>query len=229
MAIALLTSSTFPFADGNAGHSCNLGSSPAVGDLDVLCVNSDTTVSTPSGFTSRRSDVTNQGAYIFSRKAAGGEASTVTVTTTGNFNCIVSWSRWSGTNAFDVSAGTQANSSGGSSTPAHSSGTLAETNELVVAFGAMHSGIGDQNTPVWSGSFTGLTAALQGTGSSGCLAYIGYRTDAGTAAVSPSVSWSGSQASDRYMLTAAFTAAAGGAATSKPPVNRPNMGALLQL
>jgi hypothetical protein len=211
VAITLVTSSTFAFADGNTGHSCNLGSSPAVGDLDLLCVNSDTVVSTPAGFTARRSDVTNQGAYIFSRKAAGGEGSTVTVTTSGNFNAVVSWSRWSATNTFDVSAGTQANSSSGASTPAHSTGTLAASTDLVVAFGALHSSTG-ATAPSWSTGFTGLTEASQGTGSTGCFAFVGYKIGAGTAAETPQVSWTGS-VSDRYMLTAAFTAAAGGTTT----------------
>lgn len=207
MAANLLASNTFAFNDGNAGHVCNLGSAPAVGDLDVLCVNSNTVVSTPAGFTANPSSVGGQGAYIFYRFAVGGEAATVTITTTGDHNTTVVWSRWDNCIAVDVGAATQA-SAPGNSTPAHSSGILSDTGELVIAFGAIHGiGVADQNTPVWAGGFTDLaTAGPQGTGSQGTLAYTGYRTDAGTAAVSPQVSWSGAAAEDRYMLTLSFTA-----------------------
>jgi len=215
MTIAPVNSGTFPFADGNTGHSCNLGSAPSVGDLDVLCINSDTTVNTAAlisaGWSLRRSDVTNQGAYILSRKAVGGEGSTVTVTTSGNFNTVVSWSRWSGTNAFDVSAGTQVNTSLGSQTPSHSTGAMAETGELVIAFAAVHATqLANQAVTAWTGGITQLTEGRQGSGNSGVYAQVGYALNAGTAALSPQANWSGDTCQDRYMLTATFTAAAGG-------------------
>lgn len=207
MTAVLLDSDPFTFNDGNAGHVINLGSAPAVGDIDILCVNSNTTVSTPSGFTVGRSDVGGQGAYIFYRFAVGGEAATVTITTSGNHETAVMWSRWDDVIAFDVGAGTQVNGIGGASTPPHSTGVLAETGELVIAFGALHAIAGaNQNTPVWSAGFTALgTAGPQGSGGSGVINFTGYDTNAGTAAETPQVSWSGSNADDRYMLTVAFT------------------------
>lgn len=208
MAITIATSGTFTFADGNGGHVCDLGSAPAVGQIDVLCVNSNTTVSTPSGFTLDETAVTNQGAYIFRRKAAGSEGSTVTITTSGNHHTQVGWSRWNGADALDISTSTQVNSSTAGSTPAHSTGTLAETGEAVIAFGALHSiGVADQHTPVWSTGFTGLTAATQGSGGTGVVGYVGYKLNAGTTAETPSVSWSGAGAFNRYMLTISLTAA----------------------
>lgn len=208
MSAVLLTQGTFAFADGNAGHVCNLGSAPAVGDLDVLCVNSNTVVATPPGFTAGTTAVTNQGAYIFYRVAVGGEAATVTVTTTGNHNTAVQWSRWDKVIAVDATASTQVNGSAGTSTPAHSTGALAATGELVIAFGALHSiASANQNTPAWSAGYTALTTAgPQGNAGSGVIGFAGYRTDAGMAAESPQVSWSGDVAEDRYMLTLTFTA-----------------------
>lgn len=206
----------FGFADGNGGHVCDFGSAPSVGQLDVLSVNSDTTVSTPSGFTAGRSDVGNQGAYMFHRKAAGGEGQTVTITTAGNFNCAVVWTRYAGTNAFDVAAGTIGVGSGASS-PAHSSGGLAGAGELVVCSVALHSiGLADQNTPVWGGGFTGATTAVSGSGAQGARNYTGYHLNAGSAAVSPTLSWSGDATNDRYAQTLAFTAAAGGGGVALP-------------
>jgi hypothetical protein len=85
---------------------------------------------------------------------------------------------------------------------------MADTGELVIAFGALHGIVSaNQNTPVWSASFTALnTAGPQGTGSTGVVGFAGYRTDGGTAALAPQVTWSGDAVEDRYMLTLTFTA-----------------------
>lgn len=205
--------STFLFADGNAGHACDMGSAPAVGETDVLCINSDTTVTAVAStagaaWSLAETAVTNQGSYIYYRKATGGEPATVTVTTNGNFNTHVGWSRWSNVNALDTSTSTQTNGSAGAITPVHSTGVMAESTELVVAFGALHSiGVADQNTPVWSTGFTGLTAGLQNAGGAGggVIGYVGYKENAGTAAEAPRVQWSGANVNDRYMLTVSFT------------------------
>ncbi|TDD97616.1 hypothetical protein [Actinomadura rubrisoli] len=205
MPALLLDSDTFPFADGNAGHLCDLGAAPAVGDLDVLCVNSDTVVTMPSGFSAATSRVANQGSYLWYRKAVGGEAATVTITTSGNFNCQVSWSRWRGVDAFDKSAVAGADASAGSATPTATTAGLAATNELSIGFGAIHGAV--TSSPVWSSGYTPLSAVTQGTGVGASTGYVAYRTDAGTAAEAPSVSWT-TPAPDRYMLVATFTTVA---------------------
>lgn len=208
MTATLVDFDTFAFADGNGGHSCDFGAAPSAGALDVLCVNSNTVVSTPSGWTLAESRVTNQGAYIFCRFAAGGEGSTVTVTTSGNHNTIAAWSRWGNCLALDTSTSTEVNSSTGGSTPAHDTGVLAEDEELLIAFGAMHSiQSANQSDPAWSAGYSALTAAIQGSSTTGVLSYVGYRLDAGTAAETPQVSWSGAGAFNRYMLAVSFTTA----------------------
>jgi len=209
MTAVLLNSNTFVFADGNAGHVCNLGSAPNVGELDILCVNSNTVVTTPTGsggtWFAAPTSVGGQGAYIYRRIAVGGEASTVTITTSGNHNTQVSWSRWSSINAADDAKQTSADASAGTSSPAHSTNVLAQTNELVIAFSANHSAPGAMATsPVWGASFIPLTADSQGTGATGVAGFVGYILNGGTAAVSPTVSWTNSM-SDRYMLTLTFT------------------------
>lgn len=204
---------TFLFADGGAGHLCDLGSAPAVGEVDILCINSDTivtAVSSGAGATWQlaESAVANQGSYIYYRKATGGEPATVTVTTSGNFNTHVGWSRWPGLDALDTSTNTQANGSAGNITPVHSTGVLATATELVIAFGAMHAiGIANQSLPVWSTGFNPLTEGLQNAGGAGggVLGYVGYKQNAGTAAEAPRVQWSGANTNDRYMLTVSFT------------------------
>ncbi len=200
----------FQFADGSGGHVCDLGTAPNAGEWDVLCVNSNTTVSTPSGWTLAESAVANQGAYVFVRQAAGGEASTVTITTSGNHNTSVLWSRWpSSLVAVDTSTNTQANASVGGSTPAHSTGTLAERGELVLAFAALHSiQSANQSSPSWSAGYTAVAAGVQGSGASGVRGYLARKSGAGTAAESPQVSWSGDGAFNRYMLTVSITVSA---------------------
>lgn len=207
MAIVLLDSDSVGFSDGGSGHVYNypLGA-PNLDDLDILAVNSDTTVSTPSGFTLRRSEVANQGSYIFSRKAVGGEAASTTITTAGDFRTTLTWHRFSGTDAFDVATGAQLNTAGTAS-PAVNTGALAGTgDELVYVFEANHQFAVTPNTPVWSAGYTPTETVSQTTGPGNSVnAFSAYRTNAGPAAETPSVTWTDA-ADHRYMLVAAFTA-----------------------
>lgn len=207
----LLDSGTFPFNNGAAGHSCDLNAPPAAGQVDVLCINSNTTISSvvdPSGgaaWVLAPTSVGSQGSYIYRRTATGGEGQTVTITTNGNHNTIGSWSRWANLVAKDTDAVTPVDGVAATATPAHSTGVMAATDELVIAFGALHGlgGIPPAN-PIWAAPYTPLTAAAQGAGGDGVVAYVGYHDTAGPAAEAPSVSWTNS-ASDRYMLTLSFT------------------------
>lgn len=208
MPATLVNSGTYAFNDGNGGHSIDLGSAPNVNEVDVLCVNSNTVVTTPTGFTAAPTRVNSQGSYIYRRKAVGGEGQTVTITTSGNHETAVGWSRWSGINAADDTASSGVDGVSGTSTPSHSTGTLAASTELIIAFGALHSLSALPTSPSWAGGYTALTAVTQGSGSSGVTNYVGYKQPVGTAAESPSASWTGN-VSDRYMLTITFTITGG--------------------
>lgn len=211
MPAVLVGTATFGFADGGgAGHSCDFGSVPAIGQTDIICVNSDATVALPvdptggAAFVLRRQEVTNQGAYIYSRKATGGEGQTVTITTGANTNASVIQSRWANVNAFETSNGAQVNGSVGMAMPAVASGVLAETNELAIAFAANHNFATTPVTPVWGGGFSPLATEDNGTGVTGAQGLVGYRTDAGTASVAPTLTWTNG-VSNRYALLATFT------------------------
>lgn len=221
MGAVLLDGDVFGFNNGGSGALLALASAPAVGDLDVLCINSDTVITSvvdPAGgaawvLPANGSAVNNQGAYVRYRIATGGESDEVTVATSGNHNCGVTWRRYANVAAFDT-AGTpsQANASIGGATPAHTTPALAGSGDgLVVAFAALHSiGVADQNTPVWGGGFSDTGAGhVQGTGATGVRAFVGHHLTAGPAAVSPGVSWSGAGAFDRYMIALAFTTTSG--------------------
>lgn len=220
MTATLIDSDAVGFADGNAGHVYNFpAGAPSVGELDILCLNSNTVIATPSGF-ALRVDATNaQGAYIFSRKATGGEASSVTITTTGDENTTLTWSRWSGTDAFSDGDFVQANNSNDTVLPATLTGALATTGMLVVAFGALHNHDGALATsPIWINSWTPLEAVSQGTAgtSSSCVAFTAYKDNAGTAQETiSSVSWT-NVTRNRYALWVAFTSDAAGDQTIEP-------------
>jgi hypothetical protein len=209
MAIALVASDATTFAVSTSPTVYNFpAGAPGVNDLDILTVNSDATINTPAGgWQLRRSEITNQGAYVFSRK--GGSGTSVSITTPaggGPFNSVLSWSRWSGTDTFDVSAGAQVNSSAGTTTPAISTGPLAQTGELVLMLGALHGFAGaSPTTPSWSSGYNPLGTASQGSGASGTACFVGYKLNAGTAAETPTVSWANA-VTDRYALAVTFTA-----------------------
>ena len=71
----------------------------------------------------------------------------------------------------------------------------------------------NQSAPSWSAGYTGLLAAIQGSGGTGVTGFVGYRLD-GSGTESPTVTWSGDPASNRDMLTLTFTAAASPATTT---------------
>lgn len=230
MAIALVDSHAEGFATGSSGYVYTFGGAgtpagaPAVNDLDVLCVNSITTVSTPSGFTARVSAVSSQAAYVFTRKASGGEGSTVTITTAGDFNTIVSWSRWSGIDAYSAGNSATVDNVNATTLPALSTGTLAATGMLVVAFGALNNHDGALATsPSWINSWTATESANLGTsGSSASLvSFTAHKTNAGTAAETiDSVSWT-NNTRHRYALYVAFTAAAEAPSFTPAPIVAP--------
>jgi hypothetical protein len=212
------------FADGNAGHVVTFpAGAPSANDLDVICVNSDTTVSTPSGFSVATTFVNNQGAYIFYRFALGSEGAAVTITTSGNFNTAVGWSRWTGGSAFDVGTNAHIDGNGNTATPALNTGALAASGELGIALGALTDSVAAlATTPVWSTGYTAIGSASIGTGGSpnAVTGFTAYATPIGTAAETPSVSWT-NQYRNRYMLFASFTA---GSATSASAGNASGTG-----
>jgi hypothetical protein len=206
MAWTLINSNAVTFADGATGHVYALPSgAPSPGQLDILCVNSNGTVSTPAGWTLGPTFVGGQGAYLFYRVAAGGESSSVTITTSISTPTALSWSRWSaGTITADVQAVAHVDNALGTASPAVTTPALAGSGELSVAFAALHSINGScPVTPVWSSGYTPMLSACSGTTASDVSAFTGYNSGAGPAAESPGVTWT-NQAADRYILVQVF-------------------------
>lgn len=222
MAIAFVGSpGTFGFADGDAGHTCtNADGAPSVDHLDVLLINSNTvldsvTSSAGAAWTQRVDATSNQGGYVYSRKATGGEPATVVVNTNGDHNTDVIWLRFSGTDAFSDGDFAQANNSNGTTLPALSTGVLAATGMLLVVGGLLHNFDGTlAASPVWTNGFTAAGSVSSGIdgSSSATVAFGAYKLNVGTPAedVGGSLSWT-HNARNRYPVFVAFTAAAAGA------------------
>ncbi|MCW2920012.1 MAG: hypothetical protein JWN52_8080 [Actinomycetia bacterium] len=215
MPISPVASNAVGFADGNAGHVYTLPSgAPTVGDLDIIAANSNTVINSVSGFTkiTAASALNNQDAQTWYRLAVGGEGATATITTAGDHDAALHWSRWRGVAALDVATKATVDASAGSTTPTVSTGTLAATGELVLAVGAVHGAVTTApNWTAWSGA-TPLTAVTQGSGASTSTSYVAYKLGAGTAAEASSVSWT-TPAPDRYILVTTWTASAGQSVT----------------
>ena len=220
MSIAFVASDAVGFADGNGGHVYSIPSgAPAADDLDILCINSNTVVSSvaSAGGTawSTRVDATNnQGAYVYSRKATSGEGGNITITTSGNHNTSLIWARFTGSNAYSSGNFARADNSNATTLPALSTGTLAETGMLLVGFGALHNFDGTlAASPVWTNGFTDMGRGSSGAdgSSSAVVGMAAYKLNVGTATedVGGSLSWT-NNARNRYALYVAFTATADG-------------------
>lgn len=212
MPASVTSSQVYTFADGGAGHACVFAAgAPAVGEFDVLFVNSDTTVSTPAGFTLQLSNIGNQGGYTFTRQAVGGETNTVTITTSGNFNTGVSWSRIHGANIIDAAGVVQAHAeSNDVTTPAVSTGALASATDLVLVGALLHAVPGAGSSPVnpvWSAGYNPVTSLDFGTNGTSIHQFVGVKVPAGAAAESPNVTWT-NLVRDRYIQVVSFTSQA---------------------
>lgn len=176
---------------------------PAAGDLDVLVVNSDTTVQTPAGYTLPvgGSQVGNQGAYVFYRIALGTEPATTTITTNGNFPVCLSYQRWRGAQAFDKITGV-INTANQTSAQTAATGALATINELAITAVCLH-GVGAWSNPTYPAGYApGPTATF--TGSVNVLSWSAAKTTAGTASEAPLWQWT-IVANDITSFVIAFT------------------------
>jgi len=198
---SLIASQTYAFNDGTSGHTCTFSAgAPAVGDMDVLNINSDTIIDVPpAGFTLSTTFVNSQGSYQYYRLAVGGETADVSINTAGNFDTQLTWLRFSGLASLDVAKNAHVDGTPSNSTPPIDTDPLAGVGETVVAFAALHgTGAGTAINPVWS---TGYTEAA-GTSIGQVQSFVGYRTDA-TIDETPSVTWT-NNVTDRYILVSVF-------------------------
>ena len=181
---------------------------------DVLLINSDTTVSTPSGWTPEDSSVGGQGAYVFTKN---GGTSSVTVTTAGNFAAEGLWVRVTDSGGVDTGATSKAvaNGSAALTTPSLTTPALASATSLALAWAALHSFGAAPVSYTWSSGYTELVNGSNLT--SGSVAgSVAVKVPAGTPAETPNATWPANAPSDRYIFFLAFSPSAGGGGAVAP-------------
>lgn len=158
---------SFPSASSVSPQTFTWSSGPIQNNLLILCCSSDNTVTTPSGYTLAKSNVSAQGQYIFYRIAGASESTTVSITLGGADSLVGTGFEYSGmltSGTLDVSASIL-NSSGTNSAPTGTTASVAQTNELAIAlicWNATTEGALAVNS--WSNSFV-QEATVVSTGS----------------------------------------------------------------
>lgn len=180
---------------------------------DVLAVNSDNVVTTPSGWTLITSKVNSQGSYLFYKAENGTTSATIALGGGIASATDVIWVRIQNSAGLDgaTAGGANVDASSGNATPAFTSGTLGSATDLTLAFAALHATGVTPTAQVWSSGYTEQAFTSNAT-SPGVFGSVAVKTPAGTAAESPSMTWTNA-ANDRYLLFAAFSPSAGGGVT----------------
>lgn len=136
----------------NTDLSVTWAGSRTVGNLLLLIVNSDSTESTPTGWTLDKSQVNNSAIYLWSRIADN--SSTDTPTFTSNFQKCLAWAEYKGNKASpsDVFASV-GNTTDTTTRSTGTTATTAQANELAVAAWGWSKGVaqGDTSGFTWSG------------------------------------------------------------------------------
>jgi len=202
------------------------GGAPASGVLEVMFVCSDerlTSVSSGGGASWTVQETYNNFASnnTLWRVTNGSEGTSVDVLLGGaGYSSSLRFMRWSGQAASPLDTGAASTSGSGTASPSLSSGTLAGTGELVVAFAGMT--VGSNITPSgisWSSGFTddgnGAAQEFESTDSVAIATWGAYDTSAGTAAVSAQATWTFGSMTQTYTQLVAFKP--GGAVFLAPP------------
>jgi hypothetical protein len=216
MPATLVDHNAFPFADGDLGHTVNLGSAPQAGDIDVIMVVSVTVIESVSGFgTAVDNHLDQDHVQTYQRDCTGSEGSTFVVNTNGNFNTVVFWQRWRGLDALDKHA-LNVGSTLSNSVSSGSSGTLAAAGEVAVVFAGCTATFGANQAGSWGSSYTELDETHQGSSTLGVYGASGYKVGVGTAAESSTYTWTGDAPSNNtgailtFTVSSAETVAVGG-------------------
>lgn len=203
---------------GTGAVAVTWGTGRTSGNLIILCVNSDTTVGVPTGFTSDQSQVNDSGGYIFFRIADNSATDTPSISVSAS-TCIA-WAEYSGNDPVPSDVSTSAGAGDTASTTAFSTGTTgttAQADELAVAvwgYSASQGRLANGGGNYWSAqtnSFVEVidvgTTKASGTNVGVCVAVKALAaTGTQTSSATP-VAGGG-----RVGLIATYKASAGGAA-----------------
>jgi hypothetical protein len=201
---------TFSGATSCAIDGTDGWATPTSGNLIVLTINCDQTVTTPSGYTLGPSVVDDNAVYLF-WKVSNGTETTPTITPAGTTTGVMTACEYSGLTAspFDASNSSTITLSSGTTTTSTSVTTTA-TGDLVIAV----AGLANYSTavvapvsPSWTNSFANQISSDVGAGTGNHAATFYAELVAGAAgAYSTSASWTNAMEM-RQELVIAFLAA----------------------
>lgn len=219
MPATLVAENTFALAGSASGVVIDLGSAPTAGQWDTLLIVSNGIIQVQVDFATEV--LLNNAASTFAwREATGapGEQNVTITTPQGAVNLLVRHQRWDGVTALDVVDSAMLETPGTTS-PTLNTGPLADTGELsIIALGMIGFSVAP-SSPVFSGSYVnahpGDETTFGGTGSDAVGGWVGYFNNAGTAAETPSVSWT-TNVTNRYGFVIAFTAGVPAEVTLSP-------------
>lgn len=168
--------------------SVTLDAAPTEGNIVCVIVNSDATITGPTGYTSRGSNVGNQAVYVWDKTADASESATITVTPSASDTVVMIAIEVGGTSGFDTISTVASTQGSGSQTSRTISSltTVAGAGDLVIAAALLHSFSSGPTSPNWDNSFTALATAgptTNGTSGKECAAFFSTRSVAASTAV----------------------------------------------
>jgi hypothetical protein len=199
-----------------------LGGAPTAGNTLLAIMASDTTIQnipfagTGNTYTQRLAQVGGMGFYVWTRLVVGGDSATTTFDITGANNATLMVFEIAGT--YDK-IGAGATSTSSATTRTATGLSPATTDNLVVAIAGMHSTSAVGSGGSADNGFALLRAQFAPTaGTLLCNIVTASKATASTVATgTTTLSWTGA-ATDRDGVQIAFTALAGGAPPSRPPL-----------
>lgn len=188
MAIALVQSNA-----GNTGTgtptslNATLPGAPTAGNTLLLAVSSDATVNTPAGWTLDKSQVNDNGQYLF-RKVSAGTETTVVVSPTAGASTVWAYLEYSGIATTSPLAAPAISAGSSTASTTRSTGTTATTSGAtggiaIAAFGISLPGAGTATVDSYTNSFTEVTGSDQvttkatGTNVAGSVASVAVAAD----------------------------------------------------
>lgn len=205
MAATLVQSKSYT-GTAAASHDIVLDSGPIQGNLLVLCVVSDATVTTPSGWDVVNSAVSDTGTYMYTKDAGASESATITVSPTSSASLAMAVLEYSGMTAASLDKTAAATNTQPVSTG--TTATTAQADEVLVGIVGVNQSA-SRTISSWSNSFVQLYSVATGSGASHVRLGVALLTVAGTGTYETAATLSGAQANCSGII-GTFKIAAGG-------------------
>lgn len=209
----MATVKAFAFSDGStanagAGHQIDLGSGLSTGQVDMIGVVSNATVTTPSGWviSPSNNDVAVAAMYVYRRTT--GASGLVSIKTAADHPTTIIHVRLAGVASVDDAKKQVVSGVAAASSPTVTSATLLASGEAVVAFALLHNWATAPTGVTWSGSFTGLdtdagtqlVTQTDATASRRVGIAAAVHLNAGTTAVATAATWTNNATNRGTML-----------------------------